>query len=59
MKKKLTAKQIISICEGTIAFEKKRIKNSMKTIAECKEAIARAKALKKGKVYKKKKKSKA
>ena len=55
MKKKLTAKQIISFCEETIVFEKRRIKNSKKTIVECKEMIARTKALKKGKVYKKKK----
>ena len=55
MKKKLTAKQIISFCEETIAFEKKRIKNGKKTIAECQEMIARTKALKKGKVYKDKK----
>ncbi|MFC1516573.1 hypothetical protein ACFL7E_07440 [Thermodesulfobacteriota bacterium] len=55
MKKKLTAKQIISFCEETIAFEKKRIKNSLKTIAKCKETLARTKAVQKGKVYKKKK----
>ena len=55
MKKKFTAKQIICFCEETITFEKKRIKNSKKTIAECREMIARTKALKKGKIHKKKK----
>ena len=55
MKKKLTAKQIIRFCEETIVYEKRRIKNSKKTIAECQEMIVRTKALKKGKVYKEKK----
>ena len=55
MKKKLTAKQIINFCEETIAFEKGRIKNSKKTIAECEEMIANTKEWKKRKVDKKKK----
>jgi len=55
MKKKLTAKQIIKFCKETIAFEKGRIKNSKKTIAECQIMIGDAAAGKKKKVVKKKK----
>ena len=40
MKKKLSAKQMIKICEKTIAFEESRIKNSKKKIAECQIIIA-------------------